>query len=126
MPRPAVPVALSLLLLPYLAQAQGPATAPPPPKPEGEDSSRAAKVLPPLIVTATREGEEWLTSPNTVEQLAAEQLAERLVRNLPEALRELPGVHVQKTANGQGSPYIRGFTGFRTLALIDGVRFNNS
>ena len=48
------------------------------------------------------------------------------MRTLPEAFRELPGVHVQKTSNGQGSPFIRGFTGFRTLALIDGVRFNNS
>jgi len=33
---------------------------------------------------------------------------------------------VQKTAAGQGSPYIRGYTGFRNLALIDGVRLNNS
>jgi hypothetical protein len=38
----------------------------------------------------------------------------RLPRTLPEALAELPGVMVQKTARGQGSPFIRGFTGFRT------------
>ena len=50
----------------------------------------------------------------------------RVVRTLPEALREIPGVLVQKTGHGQGSPFIRGFTGFRTLLLIDGVRVNNS
>lgn len=48
------------------------------------------------------------------------------VRTIPEALRETPGVMVQRTGHGQGSPYIRGFTGLRTLFLIDGIRLNNS
>jgi hemoglobin/transferrin/lactoferrin receptor protein len=47
-------------------------------------------------------------------------------RTLPEALEEVPGVGVQKTGPGQGSPFIRGFTGFRNLMLIDGIRLNNS
>ena len=33
---------------------------------------------------------------------------------------------VQKTANGHGSPFIRGFTGRQNLLLVDGVRLNNS
>jgi|GEM_PF-2289221 len=33
---------------------------------------------------------------------------------------------VQKTGHGQGFPYIRGFTGYRNLFLIDGFRLNNS
>ena len=79
-----------------------------------------------IIVTATRSGVDPHLVPNQVETLSAEQAEQRLVRTVPEALELLPGVHVQKTSHGQGSPYIRGFTGFRTLALIDGVRFNNS
>jgi len=59
-------------------------------------------------------------------QLDGEALKQKMPRNLPEALADLPGVLVQKTANGQGSPFLRGFTGYRTLALIDGVRYNNS
>jgi len=47
-------------------------------------------------------------------------------RSLPDALGEVPGVAVQKTSNGQGSPFMRGFTGFRNVLLIDGIRLNNS
>ena len=79
-----------------------------------------------VVVTATRTGLDPHAVPLQVEVLDQQDLEEQLVRTLPEALSELPGVMVQKTSNGQGSPYIRGFTGFRTLALIDGVRFNNS
>lgn len=50
----------------------------------------------------------------------------RLSRTIPEALKEVPGVNVQKTSNGHGSPFIRGFTGFRNVFLIDGIRLNNS
>jgi hemoglobin/transferrin/lactoferrin receptor protein len=33
---------------------------------------------------------------------------------------------LQKTSYGQGSPFLRGFTGFRTLLMVDGVRLNNA
>ena len=45
---------------------------------------------------------------------------------LPDILRQVPGVMLQKTGPSLGSPYIRGFTGFRTVLLIDGIRLNNS
>jgi hemoglobin/transferrin/lactoferrin receptor protein len=79
-----------------------------------------------MTVTATRSPLAAAAAPYTVRELGAQTLEERLVRTMPEALRELPGVSVQKTSNGQGSPFIRGLTGFRNLALIDGIRYNNS
>ena len=85
-----------------------------------------AVTLEPLEVTATRLDLPLADAPYSVEVMTAKEMEERFVRSLPEALSELPGVMVQKTANGQGSPYLRGFTGYRTLALIDGVRYNNS
>ena len=89
-------------------------------------SSGETVVLEPLEITATRLDSSPVDAPYSVEVMTAMEMEQRFVRSLPEALKELPGVMVQKTANGQGSPYLRGFTGYRTLALIDGVRYNNS
>ena len=65
--------------------------------------------------------------PYSSDSLDGETLRTRkAVRTLPEALREVPGVMVQKTGYGQGAPFIRGFTSQRTLLLIDGIRLNNA
>lgn len=80
-----------------------------------------------MVVTPTGVETDAYDVPFSLEVLTAADLHERkLARTLPEALKELAAVMVQKTAHGQGSPFIRGFTGFRTLMLIDGVRLNNS
>jgi len=89
-------------------------------------ATKPAADLPELVITATRSATDEKKVPAQVRTLSSEDIQQRQARTLPEAMRELPGVNVQKTSNGQGSPFIRGFTGFRNLALIDGIRFNNS
>jgi len=80
--------------------------------------------LPPVIVTASRGAEPVNRVAASTEARSATALEEAQTRTLPEALNRTTGVMVQKTSYGQGSPYIRGFTGFRTLMLVDGIRLN--
>ncbi|MCB1278245.1 TonB-dependent receptor [Prosthecobacter sp.] len=87
---------------------------------------KKAVEVPEVVITATRSETPVSQVPAAVKTLDRRQMEERLVRTFPEALRETPGVAIQKTSNGQGSPFIRGFTGFRNLMMIDGIRFNNS
>lgn len=79
-----------------------------------------------VAIAATRASSAAHEQPFTIRQVDRRNLRQRLSRNLPEAMADLPGVLVQKTANGHGSPFVRGFTGYRVLTLIDGVRYNNS
>ena len=46
--------------------------------------------------------------------------------NMNNLIEDIPGIGYQKTAPGHGSPFIRGFTSFRNIFLIDGIRLNNS
>jgi hemoglobin/transferrin/lactoferrin receptor protein len=91
-----------------------------------EKKANQAPALPEVVITATRTATPLQQVPALVKTLDKKQMEERLTRTFPEALRETPGVAIQKTSNGQGSPFIRGFTGFRNLMMVDGIRFNNS
>lgn len=78
------------------------------------------------VVTASRVEENLLDSPYAVSILTGQDVQDKGLRTLPEALRYQAGVLVQKTTHGHGSPYIRGFTGRQNLLLTDGIRVNNS
>lgn len=79
------------------------------------------------VVTATRRKTDPFKVPYTTDVLDGDDLRERVQpRSLPEALKGIAGVSAQKTAQGQGSPYFRGLTGYHTLFMIDGVRLNNA
>ncbi len=82
--------------------------------------------LDPVIVTATRIGQPENQVPYSTFRIDSEAIRQETRRSLPEVLQYTPGVLVQKTAHGHGSPFIRGFTGRENLLLVDGVRFNNS
>jgi len=90
-----------------------------------QETNAPAK-LPEVLVTATRTPKPAFEIPFSVSVVNAASLQQNSPRTLPESLRDLPSVMLQKTSHGQGSPYLRGFTGFRTLLMVDGIRLNNS
>ncbi|NWK54853.1 TonB-dependent receptor [Verrucomicrobiaceae bacterium N1E253] len=114
---PLIPLLLSQCLT-TASHAETEAANTPSLKPDSE--------LPESVITALRYQEDLTNTPYSVESLDAEAITAPQYRTLPDALGSLPGVMNQKTAYGHGSPYIRGFTSFRNLMLIDGIRFNNS
>ena len=87
---------------------------------------QAQDLLEPLVLTASRVETTQGDVPYTVDLIDQSFIEENTRRTLPEALQFTPGVLVQKTAYGHGSPYIRGFTGRQNLLMVDGVRVNNS
>ena len=91
-----------------------------------ETEEERQKVLGTTLVTATRSEQAPFEVPFSVEVVGEETIFERQPRTTPQIMAEMPGVSVQETSVAQGSPYIRGFTGFQNVFLIDGIRLNNS
>lgn len=79
-----------------------------------------------VFVTASRTTRDPFETPRAVDVVDLEDLQRNQFRSVPQALRNLPSTFIQETSPGQGSPYIRGFTAYNNLMLIDGIRLNNS
>ena len=79
-----------------------------------------------IVITANRYGSVGINTPEAVKVAGELSIRENQLRTAPEALSIAPGVFVQKTNHGGGSPFIRGLTGNQTLLLIDGIRLSNS
>ncbi|MFH0887957.1 MAG: TonB-dependent receptor [Planctomycetota bacterium] len=80
-----------------------------------------------IIVTATRSEMKPFETAYIADVITTEDIRnQKMSRSMPDIFSSDPSVTVQKTSQGQGSPFIRGFTGFRNLLLIDGIRLNNS
>ncbi len=78
------------------------------------------------VLSASRRNTSSANLPFASSVLNLPAQSENIPRTVPESLNIIPGVFVQKTNHGGGSPFIRGLTGNQTLILIDGIRLNNS
>ncbi len=78
------------------------------------------------VVVGNRLPEDPFLSRRAITVIDNAALSEKSPRTTPEALEHSPGVYVQKTNHGGGSPILRGMIGPQNLILVDGVRLNNS
>ncbi|MEO1051295.1 MAG: TonB-dependent receptor [Bacteroidota bacterium] len=79
-----------------------------------------------IVVTAQRYESEAFGRPEAISLLNGKQIQSLAPMSMPDAIGNIAGVWMQKTNHGGGSPFIRGFTGYQTLLMIDGIRLNNA
>lgn len=79
-----------------------------------------------MVVTAQRSPTQRLYTSEAITVLSNKTLRNSQLRTAPELLALMPGLFVQKTNHGGGSPFLRGLTGNQTLLLIDGIRLSNA
>ena len=78
------------------------------------------------VTVITRVEKDTFRTPNAISVIDREQIERMNAPTTPRILRETVGVWAQQTTVGQGSPLLRGLTGYQAFLAIDGVRLNNS
>jgi len=99
-------------------RAQDPAS--PTPSPASESAAEA------VVVSATRTDIPLEQSPASVSLISSEEMEEKQIERLADALREVPGLSVTQTgAPGQlTSVFTRGLRSEHTQVLLDGIPIN--
>ena len=79
-----------------------------------------------IILSVSRTKDEKKRVSKQVSILSGRDITSIVPNTSAELLREAPGVRIQQSQGGGGSPVIRGFEANRILLVVDGVRMNNA
>jgi len=77
-----------------------------------------------VVVTGGTAATREFDAPRDVKAISRKRLQETQASSIKQALEDVPGVHMQITNRGAGTPLIRGLFGPQNLLVVDGVRFN--
>ena len=79
-----------------------------------------------IVLSVSRSTENKRRLAQQIGIISEQQIQEQHPENTTILLREVPGVRVQQSQGGGGSPVLRGFEANRVLLVVDGVRMNNA
>lgn len=85
-----------------------------------------AERLDEVVLSASRGKEIRSRIAETITTASREEIEKLAPQTSADLLANLPGIKVQKTQFGGGSPVIRGMEANRVLLVVDGVRMNNA
>ncbi len=83
-------------------------------------------VLEEVVVVSSRFREKKALVAQQVQIVTADRIQQFNAPTTADVLQQTPGILVQKSQLGGGSPVIRGFEANRVLLVVDGVRLNNA
>lgn len=79
-----------------------------------------------IVLSISRSTEKKRRLAQQIGIIGKQQIEQQHPENTTALLREVPGVRVQQSQGGGGSPVLRGFEANRVLLVVDGVRMNNA
>ncbi|NPA43833.1 MAG: TonB-dependent receptor [Chlorobi bacterium] len=79
-----------------------------------------------VVLSVSRSEKEKKDISRQIAVVDRAEIYKQLASYTPGVLERLPGITVQRTQGGGGSPIIRGLEANRVLLVLDGVRMNNA
>jgi hemoglobin/transferrin/lactoferrin receptor protein len=85
-----------------------------------------SEILEEVFLSATKSEESIRRIAEQVAVFSGKEIQNHAPQTSADVLADIPGIKVQKTQFGGGSPVLRGMEANRVLLVVDGVRMNNA
>ena len=88
--------------------------------------TKISGLLPEVVLSVSNNTTDTRKVSEQISVISAKDIKNINPQTTPDLLASTPGITVQKSQMGGGSPAIRGFEANRVLMVVDGVRLNNA
>lgn len=95
-------------------------------KPIWAQTTADTTLLKEVVISASRFPEKKEDVAQRIEIVSAKRIKQLNAATTADVLQRTPGVFLQKSQLGGGSPVLRGFEANKILLVVDGVRMNNA